>query len=331
MKTVKRSFSQEAFREYVQGLDRAGNLFEAKGIVLHNTAIPNLRRWITGPPAEQWLVNLEKYYQFKKKWSGCPHLFVDHERIHVLNSLSVSGVHSPSFNRTHFGVEMVGDYAREEFDSGDGALVRDNTISALATLCEFGGLTESKIVLHKEDPRTSHDCPGKNVRKQDILYRVGTELKARKQPLQDKSPWETLIAKYATTRITYPELKPVTLAHWMLQSDRGQTPLAVEHKNFAGLRWREEMATVATPVLYRGYEGDIEYCKFPSLDAFITGYWEFVRRPRYLGWEAFGTSPEDFIRLIVAHGFSSDIFYADRVLALLDEATTLLRGVGSYD
>jgi hypothetical protein len=50
--------------------------------------------------------------------------------------------------------------------------VRDNTVSALATLHGLLGLDPSTLRLHKEDLRTTHDCPGRNVDKADIIQRI---------------------------------------------------------------------------------------------------------------------------------------------------------------
>ncbi len=61
---------------------------------------------------------------------------------------------------------MLGDFNREPFHSGPGALVRDNAMAALATLCRAAGLPADAIRFHKEDPRTTHrTCPGNDVRK----------------------------------------------------------------------------------------------------------------------------------------------------------------------
>jgi hypothetical protein len=63
---------------------------------------------------------------------------------------------------------MVGDYNVEPLRDQ----VRDNVVSALVTLHGLVGLDPSTLRLHKEDPRTTHDCPGKNVEKVDMIQRV---------------------------------------------------------------------------------------------------------------------------------------------------------------
>jgi hypothetical protein len=95
--------------------------------------------------------------------------------IWVFTPLTTSGIHSPSWNSMSWGVEMVGDYNVEPF----GAPVRDNTVSALTTLHALLGLDPQTLRLHKEDPKTTHDCPGKHVEKADIIQRVSDALAQR--------------------------------------------------------------------------------------------------------------------------------------------------------
>ena len=128
----------------------------------------------TGPP-EQRMKNLENFYKNTQKWSAGPHLFVADDLIWVFTPLTVSGVHSPSWNSVAWGVEMVGDFNAEPFD----ARVRDNAVAALASLHAVLGLDPKTLKLHKEDKKTTHDCPGKNVVKQDIIDRITAEIDAR--------------------------------------------------------------------------------------------------------------------------------------------------------
>jgi hypothetical protein len=81
----------------------------------------------------------------------------------------MSGVHSPSWNKIAFGIEMLGNYDKESFDDGRGLAVRHNTVAAMATLCAILGLDPNATKLHREDPRTTHACPGVNCRKGELL------------------------------------------------------------------------------------------------------------------------------------------------------------------
>ncbi len=168
---VKQSFIQDDFRRYVAGLAWAS--WRPSKIVWHNTAAPSLAQWIKSADADRAagrvpgttrIQNLENFFRFDNHWSGCPHLFIANDFIWVMNPLTAPGVHSPSWNGTSIGIEMVGDFDREDDDAGEGLKVKNNTIFATAILCSALGLDPANsIYLHKQDPRTTHDCPGKNI------------------------------------------------------------------------------------------------------------------------------------------------------------------------
>jgi hypothetical protein len=67
---------------------------------------------------------------------------------------------------------MVGDYSVETF----APTIRDNVLSALATLHAALGLNPDTLRLHKEDPKTTHICPGQNIIKADIIQGVHAKL-----------------------------------------------------------------------------------------------------------------------------------------------------------
>src|SRR5215472_10964945 len=70
--------------------------------------------------------NLEDFYKNQQKWSTGPHLSVADDLIWTFTPLTLSGVHSPSWNSVASGVEMVGDYNVEPF----GDVVCNNAVSA---------------------------------------------------------------------------------------------------------------------------------------------------------------------------------------------------------
>jgi hypothetical protein len=171
---VGKGFKPQEFEAYVAGLSFA--VWRPQFVVLHNTAAPTLAQWhsISG---EQRMRNLSDFYQNVQKWSAGPHLFVADDLIWAFTPLTMPGVHSPSWNSIAWGVEMVGDYNAEPFAD----TVRDNVVSALTTLHAVVGLDPASLKLHKEDPRTTHDCPGRNVSKADIIARVQDALAGRAQ------------------------------------------------------------------------------------------------------------------------------------------------------
>lgn len=176
---VKKPFQQEDFRKYVAALPVSK--WRPTMIVWHNTAAPSLEQWMKSAqkdtaagfiPGTARINNLEAFFRDNNHWSGCPHLFIANDFIWVMNPLTAPGVHSPSWNSISIGIEMIGDFDVEDDDSGPGLAVKHNTIFATAILCEtFGINPSSRIMLHKQDPKTTHDCPGKDIAV-DKLYMI---------------------------------------------------------------------------------------------------------------------------------------------------------------
>ncbi len=170
------SFSPENFDAYCHQLQWTS--WRPTFVVLHNTANPDLAQRPNGITA-QHIQNLVTYYRDQQGWSAGPHLFIDDKQIWVFTPLTMSGVHSPSWNKFSIGVEMLGNYKTEDFKSGRGLNVRKNTIAALATIHAVLGLSPETIRLHKEDTATTHNCPGKNVVKAEIINEVTELIHAR--------------------------------------------------------------------------------------------------------------------------------------------------------
>ncbi len=133
-----------------------------------------------------------------------------------------------------------------------------------------------------------------------------------------------LVAATRTHPLPHPALKAIALAQWLLESGRATSALAREYLNFGGLKWRAEMAPFATGADHVAHDRRDGYCRFLSIAAFIAGYWAFLGRRPYAGWERFADDPAGFIRFI-APIYTPTAGYADRVLALLPEAERLLR------
>lgn len=166
---IGKNFTPDEFDTYCHTLQ--WNAWRPSFIVLHNTAAPSLAQRPQGL-TQQHIKNLEAFYRDTKGWKAGPHLFIDDKQIWVFTPLTVSGVHSPSWNKVSLGIEMLGDYERESFDSGRGLQVRHNTIAAIATLCAVLGIDPQTMRIHREDPKTTHACPGKNVRKLEVIQQV---------------------------------------------------------------------------------------------------------------------------------------------------------------
>jgi hypothetical protein len=143
--------------------------------------------------------------------------------------------------------------------------------------------------------------------------------------MQPTEEFRQLISLYKTTDIEFKRLKPVTVAMWILESGWGWSGLAVEHKNYAGMKFRKEIERYATSVDYEAHDGVGKYCKFASHENFIKGFWAFVDRAPYKGWREHAGNSEDFIAFVGAI-WAEDKKYIDKVIDLIDDATTLLGG-----
>jgi hypothetical protein len=164
MNIVAKSFTPTEFTAYIQTLALPSlpkGSWKPSFIVLHNTGTPTLDQRPLGLTASH-IQNLKSYYE-GLGWHAGPHLFIDDKQIWAFSPLTAPGVHSPSWNAFSWGVEQLGDYDLEAYDTGRGALVKANTIAALAILFHSIQLDSSFLRLHKEDPLTTHkDCPGAN-------------------------------------------------------------------------------------------------------------------------------------------------------------------------
>ena len=174
---VGKSFTADAFDAYGHTLHWTA--WRPSFIVLHNTALPSLAQRPAGFTMAH-IQNMVSFYRDVQGWDSGPHLFIDDHQIWVFTPLIVSGTHSPSWNKLSLGVEMLGDYEHEAFDSGRGLLVQHNTVAALATLSAVLGLDPQTLRLHREDSLTTHaTCPGKNVSKPAVIQAVQDLLAAR--------------------------------------------------------------------------------------------------------------------------------------------------------
>jgi hypothetical protein len=163
------SFGPDAFDRYCH--DLKWTAWRPSFVTLHNTGSPTLANRPDGL-TRRHIENLEGYYRDERGWSAGPHLFIDDRQIWVFTPLTMSGVHSPSWNKIALGIEMLGDYASEEFDSGRGLDVQENAVAAVATLSAVLGLDPDTMKLHKEDRATDHDCPGRKVNKARFIRAV---------------------------------------------------------------------------------------------------------------------------------------------------------------
>lgn len=166
---VRKAFNLEQLKEYINSLT-----FDWKPslIVWHNTGLPTIEQWEKSArediknnlvPGITRINNLETYFK-NNGWSAGPHFFVWKDVVWAFTPANKKGVHSPSWNGISIGIEMIADFDKEDDETGSGLLIKNNTIALTAMLCEKLQLNpETAIKLHKEDKKTTHDCPGEHI------------------------------------------------------------------------------------------------------------------------------------------------------------------------
>jgi N-acetylmuramoyl-L-alanine amidase len=185
-----KSYTPDEFAIFVDKLEWNG--WQPKFVTLHNTGIPTLAAWLDSGHAAQQRIEGQKHYERDiLHWHSGVHLFVAPNLIWNLCELTQEGVSVSCWNHLTLGIEMIGDYATERFDTGPGAQVRDNAVAAMAILHRRLGLRPDQYQMgvrglhfHKECSRDHHDCPGRNVAKADVVARVLAKMDAlsRTQP-----------------------------------------------------------------------------------------------------------------------------------------------------
>lgn len=171
---VNRAFTAESVVPYLATLPPPDFV---QFIVVHNTGAPTLKTYRgyanrANPISDsQWLKNLEKYYRDQQGWKAGPHWFVtpNPKGLLAFTPSTVPGTHTPSWNSKSLGIETVGDFNVEPFNED----TKENLVALLAALHSWLGLNPGTLKFHKEDRATTHkDCPGKNIRKDELIEAV---------------------------------------------------------------------------------------------------------------------------------------------------------------
>src|SRR6516225_7401651 len=98
----------EELASYIHSLNYTS--WRPSNFVVHNTGSPTLHQWVHGGTSpEQRMKNLQHYYNVELGWSAGPHFFIDNLSWWCMTPPNVKGVHSPSWNGTMLGFELVGD------------------------------------------------------------------------------------------------------------------------------------------------------------------------------------------------------------------------------
>ncbi len=179
--------------DFATWLRKDGSRGKPAFITLHNTSSPDIKLWLSWAPAkrQQYILNMQPYYE-KMGWRGGPHFFVppqDDICAFGFNDLMAAGTHASCFNNVSIGIEMVGEFNYDKFDSGPGAQVADNAVYLMALLHNKIGLTPNPYVydqrglhFHIECKADNHDCPGSMVHKPDVVGRVAAKMAELAEP-----------------------------------------------------------------------------------------------------------------------------------------------------
>lgn len=94
-------------------------------------------------------------------------------------------------------------------------------------------------------------------------------------------------------------LREMMLAQWAVESGWGNSRLAKEYNNFAGMKWRDFMKEHASKKWYKANDGGSFYCYFATQADFIRGFVHRLdKHPMYAGWREKSTTPEGFIQFV---------------------------------
>ena len=184
---VGKVWDAETFDKYVKSIK--GRLSWAKGVTVHHTAAPSLAQRPKGWTI-QHMRNLQHFYQKRLGWSAGPHLFTDEDQIFGMSGMHRRGVHAVSFNRSHLGIEMLGNFDSEDPNSGRGLECQKTTAHAVAILLKHMGLTPSTrtINFHRDDPKTSKSCAGRKADKKTLIALVKKAFKGQLDNVDSTQP-----------------------------------------------------------------------------------------------------------------------------------------------
>lgn len=123
---------------------------------------------------------------------------------------------------------------------------------------------------------------------------------------------------------TKKDLHPAIVAQWILESDRGNSKLAREFRNFAGMKWRDELINFGEGRLINvpSEPAPVRFAWFKTIQDFVDGFYRFLDRSPYVGWRD-TKSPEEYIEHI-GGTWATDLAYIAKVKALIPEARELI-------
>lgn len=180
---VGRVYSPHSFRDKLAALPCPDWV---RGVTLHHTGAPSLSTRPRGL-LPQHIENIAGYYQRELGWKSGPHLFIDEDQIWGMTPLNEKGVHARSFNGSHIGIEVLGEYDSEDPTTGRGLACWQMAAIATAQLvqwiCRARGeplnvptTLRERVNFHRDDRKTTKSCPGNLVKREWFLNLVAAVL-----------------------------------------------------------------------------------------------------------------------------------------------------------
>ena len=185
--------SRDDMTRYILALDKSRLTWRPLGVTLHNAARPNLKDWAGYSEAqkEAWGANYDSYCKTHNRWHSGPHFMATPDGwSYVLCDPYADGVHASCFNRDHYGVETVGDYALNADDpmTGPGLAAMLASANIVASLCaRFGWSAQVAMNFHRQCARDAHSCPGARVTDVWAIGLVATRLREITASQRDNS------------------------------------------------------------------------------------------------------------------------------------------------
>jgi hypothetical protein len=168
-------YTTDEWVAHVMAIDVSKMSWKPQGVMLHATGMPTLEEWVElGPAHDARLQNLQAYYQ-GMGWQHGPHAFVSRSHINGFSSLLARGTHCSCVNYTHYGIEQAGNFntGHDDYSTGDGAMVRDCAVIAIAALNKKFGFDPNGLIPHSSCKADGHfQCPGNEVSIPDVIARV---------------------------------------------------------------------------------------------------------------------------------------------------------------
>lgn len=185
----------------------------ANSVTIHHTAAPSLSQRPKGFTA-QHINNMRDYYQ-SLGWKSGPHLYIDDDQIWFMTPLTERGIHAASFNSRSIGIEVLGNYDSEDAFTGRGLQCWQLAAKTTMQLLNWLNLkpSESTVLFHREDPRTSKTCPGTKITKKWLLRLIDDTfvMPATIKPIEVSIIEKLPVIDYVVNNCGYTEAEAIKL------------------------------------------------------------------------------------------------------------------------